>query len=161
MSWRTPSGKTTAVRLSDQLYYMPWLIKRVSLWKPGTLFAIANGKMKCARDRAGCTRSLEAYVKQSPKMRRLRAVSLLSWSVEQNGRDTQMTSRVTEGARRERLPPLFLASGCFAAQRSRACPLPLLNLKKKRDYSRSTRCEVSQVAIQLQFSFGRWSIRTD
>ena len=29
---------------------------------------------------------------------RLRAVSLFSWSVEQNARDTQMTTRVTEGA---------------------------------------------------------------
>ena len=116
----------------------PILIKRVSLWKPGTLFKIANGKMKCARDRAGCGRSLEAYVKQSPKMRRLRAVSLLSWSVEQNARDTQMTTRVTEGARRERLLPLFLASRYFAAQCSRARPLPLLNLKKKRDCSQSS-----------------------
>ena len=33
---------------------------------------------------------------------RQRAVSLFSWSVEQNARDTQMTTRVTEGARRER-----------------------------------------------------------
>ena len=31
---------------------------------------------------------------------RLRAVSLFSWSVEQIARDTQMTTRVTEGARR-------------------------------------------------------------
>ena len=30
---------------------------------------------------------------------RLQAVSLFSWSVEQNARDTQMTTRVTEGAR--------------------------------------------------------------
>ena len=29
---------------------------------------------------------------------RLRAVSLFSWSVEQNPRDTQMTTRVTKGA---------------------------------------------------------------
>ena len=29
---------------------------------------------------------------------RLRAVSLFSWSVEQNARDTQITTRVTEGA---------------------------------------------------------------
>ena len=34
---------------------------------------------------------------------RLRAVSLFSLSVEKNARDTQMTTRVTEGARRERL----------------------------------------------------------
>ena len=33
---------------------------------------------------------------------RLRAVSLFSWSVEQNARDTQMTTRVTEGARQGR-----------------------------------------------------------
>ena len=33
---------------------------------------------------------------------RVRVVSLFSWSVEQNARDTQMTTRVTEGARRER-----------------------------------------------------------
>ena len=78
---------------------------------------------------------------------RLRAVSLFSWSVEQNARDTQMTTHVTEGARRVRhdalffllgLPPSFLASRGFAAQRSRACALPLLNLRKKRECSQST-----------------------
>ena len=67
---------------------------------------------------------------------RLRAVSLFSWSVEQIARDTQLTTRVTEGARRER-PPSFLASRGFAAQRSRARALLLLNLKKKRDCSQS------------------------
>ena len=36
------------------------------------------------------------------------------------------------------LPPSFLASRGFAAQRSRARTLPLLNLKKKRDCSQST-----------------------
>ena len=37
------------------------------------------------------------------KVARQRALSLfLCWSVEQNARDTQMTTRVTEGARRER-----------------------------------------------------------
>ena len=41
---------------------------------------------------------------------RLRAVSLFSWFVEQNARDTQMTTCVTEGVRRERLPPSFLTS---------------------------------------------------
>ena len=54
--------------------------------------------------------------------RRLRAVSLFSWSVEQNVRDTQMKTRVTEGARR-----------ATHAQRSHARALPLLNLKKKGD----------------------------
>ena len=55
---------------------------------------------------------------------RLRTVSLFSWSVEQNARDTQMTTRVTEGARRERLSSLAAALVSrvgFAAQRSRAC----------------------------------------
>ena len=52
------------------------------------------------------------------KFRRLRVVSLFSWSVEQNARDTQMTTRVTEGARQALS---FLASRGFAAQRSRAC----------------------------------------
>ena len=40
-----------------------------------------------------------------------------------------MTTRVTEGARRA---PSFLASRGFAAQRSRARVLPLLNLKRER-----------------------------
>ena len=69
---------------------------------------------------------------------RQRAVSIFSWSIEQNARDTQMTTRVTEGARWERhdkerlsvfllgLPPSFLASRGFAAQRSRARALSLL-----------------------------------
>ena len=51
---------------------------------------------------------------------------------EQNARDTQMTTRVTE-----RLPPSFLASRGFAAQHSRGGALPLLNLKKKRYCSQS------------------------
>ena len=64
---------------------------------------------------------------ESSLTNRLRAVSLFSWSVQQNVRDTQMTTRVTKGAR---LPPSFLASRGFAAQRSRAPPS--LNLKKKK-----------------------------
>ena len=62
---------------------------------------------------------------------RLRAVSLLCWSVEQNARDTQMTTRVAD------LPISFLASSGLAAQGSRARALPLLNVKKKRDCSQS------------------------
>ena len=54
---------------------------------------------------------------------RLQAVSLLSWSVEQNARDTQMTTCVTEGA------PLNVRARVHS---------PLLNLKKKRDCSQST-----------------------
>ena len=53
---------------------------------------------------------------------RLRAVSPFSWSVEQNARDTQMTTHVTEEE----------------AQRLRAHALPSSNLKKKRDCSQST-----------------------
>ena len=68
------------------------------------------------------------------KFRRLRVVSLFSWSVEQNARNTQMSTRVTEGARQALS---FLASRGFAAQRSQARVLPLLNLKKKTDYSQS------------------------
>ena len=74
---------------------------------------------------------------------RLRAVSLFSWSVEQNARDTQITTRVTEGARRERLPPSFLASRGVATQRSRAPAVPLLNLKKKRGCSQSIPCDIT------------------
>ena len=58
---------------------------------------------------------------------RLRAVSLFSWSVKQNAQDTQMTTRVTEGARRERLPPSFLASRVsrLASRVSRLAASPL------------------------------------
>ena len=52
---------------------------------------------------------------------RLRAVSLFSWSVKQNVRDTEMTT-----------------SRGFAARRSRSRTLPALNLKKERDCSQST-----------------------
>ena len=69
---------------------------------------------------------------------RLRAVSLFSWSVEQNPRDTQMTTRVTEGARQERLLPSFLMSCGFAAQGLSVRALPLLNLKKKRECLQSS-----------------------
>ena len=77
-------------------------------------------------------------LKKNPQWLResgLPALSLISWSVKQNAR-TQMTTRVTEGARRER-PPSFLTPRGFAAQRSRARALPVLNLKKKRDCSQS------------------------
>ena len=88
--------------------------------------------------------SLLCYSFGGDLRRRLQVVSLFSWSVEQNARDTRMTTRVTEGTRRERhdkcrqylffllgLPPSFLASRSYAAQHSNACALPLLNLKKK------------------------------
>ena len=55
---------------------------------------------------------------------RLRAVSLFSWSVEQNARHTQMTTRVTEGA---------------SAALARACTPLTVNLKKKRYCSQSSR----------------------
>ena len=52
---------------------------------------------------------------------RLRAVSIFSWSVEQNARHTLITTHLTKGE----------------AQSLRARALPSLNLKKKRDCSRS------------------------
>ena len=55
-----------------------------------------------------------------------------------------MTTRVTEGARRER-PPSFLASRGFTAQRSRERAFPLLNLKKKRDCA----CSQSRFGVKL------------
>ena len=63
----------------------------------------------------GCTGSGRGKRRRG-KGGRLGVVSLFSWSVEQIARDTQMTTRVTEGPRRERfffllgLPPSFLAS---------------------------------------------------
>ena len=52
-----------------------------------------------------------------------------------------MTTRVTEGARRERLPPSFLASRVSRLAASplnaRARALPLPNLKERRDCSQS------------------------
>ena len=44
------------------------------------------------------TRVRRAGIVHKLEHSRLRAVSLFSWSVEQNARDTQMTTRVTEGA---------------------------------------------------------------
>ena len=48
-----------------------------------------------------------------------------------------MTTRKTNGTRRERLPSSFLASRRFAVRRLRARVLPSLNLKKKRGCSQS------------------------
>ena len=62
---------------------------------------------------------------------RLRAVSLFSWSVEQNAQDTQMTTRVT-----------FIFSSraaALASQLPRARGLPLLNTEKKRGCSQPNR----------------------
>ena len=78
---------------------------------------------------------------------RVRAVSLFSLSVEENARDTQMTTRVTEGERREghdkRETTLFSSRAPALVSRvSRHCRLalaractPLTNLKKKRGCS--------------------------
>ena len=74
---------------------------------------------------------------------RLRAVSLFSWSIEQNARDTQLTTRVTEGARQESQLAREEATRGFVARRSRARVLPSLNLKKKRDCSQSNLAETS------------------
>ena len=61
---------------------------------------------------------------------RLRAVSLFSWSVKQNARDKQMTTRVTVGARRE---SHYLVSRVSRFRRStlaRACT-PLTKSEEK------------------------------
>ena len=58
-------------------------------------------------------------------LHRLRAVSLFSWSIEENARDTQTTTRETEGARRERHEKR-------------------LNLTKKRDSSQSSCCRLRE-----------------
>ena len=81
--------------------------------------------------------SMSSFPLSVSAIKRSSGCRLRAWSVEQNARDTQMTTRVTEGPRRERLPPSFLASRGFAAQRVRARALPLLNLKKKRHCSQS------------------------
>ena len=70
---------------------------------------------------------------------RLRAVSLFCWSVEQNARDAQMTTRVTEGARRETgSRPCFsrLAASSLNA-RARGTPLTKSD-EENRDRSQST-----------------------
>ena len=63
---------------------------------------------------------------------RLRAVSLFFCSPSSKTRDTQMATRVTDGARRA------LVSRVSRLRRSRARALLSLNLKKKRDYSQSS-----------------------
>ena len=99
------------------------------------LFPFVACTLKVFKKYVGCLYSL--ILAQS----RLRAVSLFSWSVEQNARDTQMTTRVTEDG----LSPSFLASRDFAAQRSRARALPLQNLKKKRH------CSLSRLNLERQY----------
>ena len=62
---------------------------------------------------------------------RLRALSLFSWSVEQNARDTQMTTRVTEGARWEEAAVLVSrVSRLLRPTLARACT-PLNKSKEK------------------------------
>ena len=67
---------------------------------------------------------------------RLRAVSLFSWSVEQNARDKQMTTRVTEGARRERHDALVSrVSRLRRSTLARACT-PLTKFTKSEEKER-------------------------
>ena len=72
---------------------------------------------------------------------RLRVVSLFSWSVEQNARDTQMTTRVSE--RR------------FAARRSRARSLPLTKSEKKKKTARSLTTWQTGQGMHLIQSMGK------
>ena len=103
-------------------YYFHWPVSQANKGTSIPLCGTEQGDSALEQPRSHCFSG------------RLRAVSLFSWSVEQNVRDTQMTTRVTEGARRR---PCFsrLASRGFATQRSPARALPILNLKKKRDCS--------------------------
>ena len=63
---------------------------------------------------------LVANAKRNEEVIRLRAVSLFSWSVEQMAPDTQMTTRVTEGARRERHALVSRVSRLLRSTLSRA-----------------------------------------
>ena len=60
---------------------------------------------------------------QHPQNHRLRTVSLFPWSVAQNTRDTQMTTRVTEGAKRERHDLVSRVSRPRRSTLARACTL--------------------------------------
>ena len=67
---------------------------------------------------------------------RLRAVSLFSWCIEQNVRDTQTTKRVTEGARRERYVKReavvsFFFSGLASRGRSTLARANFLHIKSE------------------------------
>ena len=78
----------------------------------------------------------------------LRPVSLFSQSVERKARDTKMTTRMAEGARRRGFSPAALVSRV-----SRLCcstlarTLPSLNLMKKRDRSQSNFSRLHCLAI--------------
>ena len=60
---------------------------------------------------------------QHPQNHRLRTVSLFPWSVAQNTRDTQMTTRVTEGAKREKHDLVSRVSRPRRSTLARACTL--------------------------------------
>ena len=67
-----------------------------------------------------------------------RILSLSFFFVRRAKRPRHANDHARDWRRETRLPPSFLASRRFAAQRSRARALPLLNLKKKRGCSQST-----------------------
>ena len=60
---------------------------------------------------------------QHPQNHRLRTVSLFPWSVAQNTRDTQMTTRMTEGAKRERHDLVSRVSRPRRSTLARTCTL--------------------------------------
>ena len=80
-------------------------------------------------------------------MTRLRAVSLFSWSVEQNAQDTQMAARVTEGATPERhggCRPRFSGLATLPLNaHSQACTLVTKSEEKER-----------LLAVYLMIQFG-------
>ena len=86
------------------LWFLASLIKNDSTLRNFDLFSC---RCKSARNRhifkiAFLQRMLTTSKPYDIFFSRLQAVTLFSWSVEQNARDTKMTTRVTEGARRER-----------------------------------------------------------
>ena len=112
---------------------------------------------------------------------RLRAVSLFSWSVEQKARDTQMTMRVTEGARRvssragSRLPrfsrlaasPLYARGGVHSPQkiwRKRETARSLIFVRFSKDNATSNENvkargrDWTRLPV-VNFQLSHWSIR--
>ena len=92
------NGSVTMVK------YMTGTKRRKNLWKFGKY-------------------TLRTLNSQHPQNHRLRAVSLFPWSVAQNTRDTQMTTRVTEGAKRERHDLVSRVSRPRRSTLARACTL--------------------------------------
>ena len=108
--------------------------KKLKLNPVHVVFLVLESKGLFCLQRNGREEPVQGFqvaetVQKQAKRKYVRAVSLFSWSVEQNARDTQMTTRVTEGARRAAV----LASHVSRLRRStlaRACT-PLTKSEEK------------------------------